>query len=127
MDTREIQKRIDAMPAALASKGVLEPDAEFSINANANPMVLLKWKREKGYTDKHYEFIRATSPQGAIDKADAFIAGMPSAEETKRSQFLEALGRVIDLGDELGQDIGPLVSEMRRLSENAITDQRVAA
>lgn len=126
MNTTDIQTLINALPARMADKGLREPDAEFDIKANANPCVLLRWKQDKGYSDTHYEFLRADTPAEALDKAVKFIADLPSAEETKRNTFLEALAKVVDLGNELGQDVGAIVSEMKRLSENVITDARSA-
>jgi hypothetical protein len=62
-----------------------------------------------------------------LDKAEAYIAALPSAEETKRNTFIAALAKVVDLGNELGQDVGVLASEMKRISENAITYRQEAA
>ncbi|UOK71682.1 hypothetical protein [Ancylobacter polymorphus] len=124
MNTTDIQALIDAIPARMADKGLRQPDGEFCIRANSTPSVMLKWWKQNGISNTHYEFLRADTPAEALDKAVKFIAAMPSAEEAKRNTFLEALAKVVDLGNELGQDVGALVSEMKRLSENVITDQR---
>jgi len=65
-----------------------------------------------------------------IAKARKFIAELPTAEETKFREFMGALGNVIDLGRKNGIEvdfINPLTETMKRLSENALTDQRVAS
>lgn len=126
MNTTDIQTLINAMPARMSDKGLRKADASFRIDANSQPCVLLIWHRPKGITDNHYEFLRADTPAAALDAAVKFITALPSAEETKRNTFIAALGKFIDLGNELGQDVGVLASEMKRLAENAITDQRVA-
>lgn len=124
MNTADIQSIINALPERMSEKGLRQVDAEFDIKANAQPLVILKWWQEKGYTNTHHEFIHADTPAAALDAAVKFITELPSAEETKRNTFIAALGKVIDLGNELGQDVGVLASEMKRLAENAITDQR---
>jgi hypothetical protein len=125
MHVDEIQKRINKIPAAMAAKGLLQPDASFEIPANAECYVLLKWsKGGERFMDTGYEWCRGKTAQEALKKAAAYIDALPSAEEAKRNTFLKALGKVIDLGNTLGQDVGALMSEMKRISENAITDGR---
>ena len=126
MHTDKIRARLDAMPAAMAAKGLRMPEAQFDITANAGMKVYLKWTDGAGNScrDERYEFIRSDNPGDVLAKAESFIAALPSADETKRNTFMKALGKVIDLGNELGQDVGALMSEMKRISENAITDGR---
>ena len=130
MNTNEIQQIINAMPARMSAKGLREPAVEFSLSANVSPQVMLRWKKEGDGYDNHYQWIKAESPREALDKAEAFIAALPSAEETKRNNFLTALGKVIDLGRETGIEVefvNPLVETMKRISENAITYRQEAA
>jgi len=130
MNTIEIQQIINTMPARMSAKGLREPAVEFSLRANVSLQVMLKWKKGGGVYDHHYEWLCADSPREALDKAEAFIAALPSAEETKRNNFLTALGKVIDLGRETGIEVefvNPLVETMKRISENAITYRQEAA
>lgn len=122
----EIQARLDALPAAMSAKGLRLPGAVFWLEANAEQRAYLTWKTGVGvsYRDEHTERLRGNSASEILDAAEAFIKALPTAEETKRTTFLKALGKVIDLGNELGQDVGPLASEMKRLASNALTDQR---
>ena len=126
MHTDKIRARLDAMPAAMSAKGLRLPEAQFDISANADMKVYLKWNDGSGnvFRDEKYEFCRGSSPAEVLAMAESFIAALPSADETKRNTFMKALGKVIDLGNELGQDVGALMSEMKRISENAITDGR---
>ena len=51
------------------------------------------------------------------------------AEQAKLNDFMSALGKVIDLGNQHGIEadyLNPLVASMKKLSENIITDQRAA-
>jgi len=126
MNANDIQQIINAMPARMSARGLLKPDANFQLSANVEPYATLTWSSGTDFSiaGRKYEFARAATPREALDKAEAFIAALPSAEETKRTTFLSALAKVVDLGNELGQDVGALASEMKRLSENVITDQR---
>lgn len=127
MNVNDIQKRIDAMPAAMSAKGLRQPHVEFCLRGNAPLQIMLRSAKGPQTLDHRYEWFDGSSPREILGKAEAWIANLPSAEETKRNTFLAALGKVIDLGNELGQDVGALMSEMKRISENALTDQRIQA
>lgn len=126
MDHKYIQKRLDAMPEAMSAKGLRLPDAALLAKSNQEITCWVSWNTGASdrYVDEKSEVFRGSAPASLLDKAEAFIAALPSADETKRNTFLTALGKVIDLGNELGQDVGALASEMKRLASNAITDQR---
>lgn len=132
MDTADIQKRLDMMPAAMAAKGLINPSAEFELNANAGARVWLKWRRpdsDRDY-DMAYHAIEGETTEAKLEAADAFIAGLPSKDETRLRNFMGALGKVIDMGRHTGIEIeflNPLTESMKKLSENALTYQKVAA
>ena len=132
MGTNEIQQIINAMPARMSAKGLREPDVKFNLSANSHPQVMLTWSAETStsYVDRKYEWAGADTPREALDKAEAYISALPSAEETKRNNFLTALAKVVDLGRETGIEVdfvNPLVDTMKRISENAITYRQEAA
>jgi len=122
----EVQKRMDALPAAMSAKGLRLPNTTFWLEANSDARLYLKWNAGAGdlYSDEKREWFRGKTASEMLDAAEAYIDALPSAEETKRNTFLAALGKVIDLGNEFGQDVGALASEMKRLASNALTDQR---
>lgn len=122
----DVQKRIDALPAAMSAKGLRLPEASFWVRANQEKACYLSWNTgaSNRYQDEKSESFRGSNTAAILKKVEAFIASLPSAEETKRNTFLSALGKVIDLGNDLGQDVGALASEMKRLASNALTDQR---
>lgn len=130
MHTEAIQARINAMPALMAAKGLRGPDAEMDIRANAEPRVMLRWAKDTPYGNTEYKFLDAKTPTAVLAAAEAYIAALPSIDETRRANFQTALGKVIDLGRETGVEVdyvNPLVETMKRISENAIIDQRKAA
>lgn len=122
----DVQKRMDALPAAMSTKGLRLPAATFRLEANSDAQLYIKWNAGAGNScfDEKLEWFRGDTAPEMLDAAEAYIEALPSAEETKRNTFLAALGKVIDLGNELGQDVGALASEMKRLASNALTDQR---
>lgn len=132
MNVSEIQKNVDRLQKALVAKGKTRAEVAFQIESFAECLVMLQWAKPgslNGY-GQDYEFIRDSDPVKLFAKADAFIAKLPTAEETKFREFMGALGDVIELGRTNGIDvdfINPLTETMKRLSKNALTDQRVAA
>ena len=130
MDTTEIQKRLDRMPAAMAAKGKRMPNAEYRIEANAASCITLRWAKAKSNWADEFNYIRGESPADILRNTDEFIAALPTAEETRMKEFMTALSDVIELGRKSGVEVefvNPLVETMKRLSSNIITDQRVAA
>lgn len=131
MDTKIAQKRVNDLAAAMVAKGMREPSARLEIRANEEPHVFLKWKQGLGndiFGGDKYEFIRGDIAT-ALEKAAAYIAKQPDAEQSKLNDFMSALGSVIDIGRKHGIDadyLNPLVASMKKLSENVLTDQRAA-
>lgn len=132
MDTKIAQKRVNDLAAAMVAKGLREPRAEMSLRANEESFVYLKWKagiaRDGIFGAEKYEFFRGGVAE-ALDKAAAFIAKQPDAEQAKLQDFMAALGSVIDIGRKHNIEVeflNPLVATMKTLSENVITDQRAA-
>lgn len=130
MDTTEIQKRIDSMPAAMSEKGKRLPDAAFELRANAASHLTLRSAKPGAHWADDWHYVRADTLEEILDAADLWIATLPTAEETRMKEFMTALSDVIELGKKSGVEVefvNPLVDTMRRLSTNIITDQRVAA
>lgn len=132
MDTKIAQKRVNDLASAMVAKGMREPQAGLHIESNREPLVYLKWKAgidRGGYSSNDkYEFIRGDVAE-ILDRASAFIAEQPDAEQVKLHDFMAALGSVIDIGRKNNIEVeflNPLVATMKTLSENVITDQRAA-
>lgn len=136
MNTNEIRTRLSELAKAMMAKGLRQPSAQFDAESdNVEFRVYLRWQdptkiaSRTSYSDGLYEFIRDADAEKAFDEADAFVAAMPSADETKLKQFMGALGAVIDLGKDSGIEVeflNPLQKTMKKLSDNILTDQRAA-
>lgn len=121
-----IQVALDAMPAAMSAKGLREPRAEFELRANEGARGFLAWD-DKRRIGGGMEFFRAATAPDVLAAMNAHIDALPEPEETRRNEFLSSLAATIELGRANGIDdgyIGPLALTMKRLSENALTDNR---
>jgi hypothetical protein len=59
-------------------------------------------------------------------RANEFVDGLVSVEETKKNDFIAAVGRLIEQGRDVGIDVdflNPLTDMMKSLSTNIITKQ----
>jgi hypothetical protein len=130
MDTKEIQKRIDDLPAAMLAKGKRMPGAEYRIEANAASNIVLRWAKPNSNWADEFHYVKGKTTAELIDNAVALIAALPTAEEARMKEFMTALSDVIELGRKSGVEVefvNPLVETMKRLSSNILTDQRAAA
>jgi hypothetical protein len=133
MNIQEIQARLDRMAVAMGEKGIKTPEARLSVESGDDSPRLYLCKADPKYSSGRittiFQYIRDGALAEKLDAADAIIAALPSPEEARRNEFMSALGKVIDLGRENGIDLeylNPLSATMKRLSENALTDQRAA-
>lgn len=130
MNVKQIQSRIDLLPARLTAKGIVKPTVEFRIGANEGMSVVTYWYGGAGYADFKSKHCKGDTPEAALVDAEEWVASLPSIEERRRDDFMAALGKVIDMGRETGIEvdfINPLTETMKRLSENALTYQPQAA
>lgn len=128
----EMQKVCNELQAALAEKGRTQTVVRFWVESHAEHLLTLEWHKPNSVRDwdTEKEYMRGDNVSKLIARARKFIAELPTAEETKFREFMGALGNVIDLGRKNGIEvdfINPLTETMKRLSENALTDQRVAS
>lgn len=126
MNEHEMQAAVDQLVKDMMDKGLRKPEAKVWISSGQSSQVGLT-SGVYGEPDHWYEYPLAPTVAEALDAARAIIAAMPDAETARLNNFMGALGKVIDLGRDLGVDvdfINPLTATMKRLSENVITDQR---
>ena len=126
MNEQEMQAAVDQLVKDMMDKGLRKPDARLVFKSGCEPMAGVS-AGVYGEADHWYQYPSAPTVADALDSARAIIAALPDAETTRLKNFMGALGKVIDLGRDLGVDvdfINPLTATMKRLSENVITDQR---
>jgi len=132
MDYTVIQEHIDRLSDMMLAKGLRSPRAEFELRAHVVPQVLLVHtpRNKKPYEGDVYAWFKDGSVGEMLAAAEAHILSLPSADETKFREFMQALGGVIDLGKENGIEVeflNPLRATMKKLSENALAYQPQAA
>jgi hypothetical protein len=122
----DVYASINPLPARLSAKGKVNPQVEFQIEANARMRIIIRWKKYGAVSDwEHdYNILSGESFEECLQKADALISGLPSAEQARLEQFMNKLGKLIDIGKDDGiavDFLNPLLDTMKRLSENVIT------
>lgn len=127
----EINTRLSALVVAMMAKGLREPEAQVWIKANEGVSVYLKWKTTVNpdyYSgDSKSEFLRGASAAEALSEAFDFVSALPSPEQAKFDEFMQAVATAVDLGRKNGIDVAfvnPLEKMMLDLSKNALTFQK---
>lgn len=122
MTQDEMQAAVDALAVEMAAKGLRMPEAHIYFRSGEELRVWLRWADEIMRID-------GDTIHAQITAARAWIADLPTPEESAASEFQAALGSLIDLGRENGITVdflNPLTAMAKSLAENAITDQRGA-
>lgn len=127
MTLDEIQASCDSLTKAMSAKALKNPLVEFHATSFKSEFtVMTRYAKDRedrtGFGSDNYEFFKGSADE-AFAKAEAFIAGLPSPEQTKFLWFAKALGAAIEAGKEGGIDlkfINPLEEAMKRLSKNAL-------
>lgn len=133
MDTADIQKRLNAMIKPMLERGLVKPEARFSLNSDGGPHVSISWDKPNrpSYShDRSWLAGKGDTIEELFSSLETAVAALPGKDETRMRNFMDALGNVIDMGRETGIDVAfvnPLTESMKKLSEKALTYQKVAA
>ncbi len=102
MDYTVIQEHVNRLSDAMIAKGLRKPRAEFDLRAHVEPRIYLVWEplKKNPYEADKYLFFTTGTIGEMIAAAASAIDALPSAEEAKFTEFMGALGGVIDLHDE---------------------------
>lgn len=125
---QDVYAAINPMPAMLAAKGKVKPEATFLIEANTRTNLMLTWEKPfcGNSWEREYKHCQGDTFEQSAAEALAFINDLPSSEQAKLRNFMSKLGSLIDAGKDEGIDVdylNPLLDTMKRLSENALTYQ----
>ena len=131
MDTKIIQRRVDAMCSALIAKGKREPMVQAEIESGAQPSIYYRWTKtgSRNSYDWDSRHVRADTMEEALRAAEKEIEALPDAKAERQQEFMEAVANAIDIGRKNGIDaewVNPLSVLMQDLSKNALTFQAVA-
>lgn len=115
----------------IADKGYVRPEVSLYVNWLGCDEITAKigYRTSDAYSSEITKFPGVNVNKGweaLIAKVEAEIAEIPPIVETKRKEFLNAVGKLIDQGRDIGIDVdflNPLTEMMKTLSSNIITDQ----
>lgn len=128
MDTQEIQRRLHVMVSAMVGKGKVAPTAYLAMHGLAEPSLSLAWRKRgaRNEYDKDYTSFRGPDIGLVLAEGEAAIQELPALADELLAEFTSQLAATIEMGRGIGIDaefINPLTEAMKRLSENALTDQ----
>jgi len=127
MNTDDIKTDISILTQTIADKGWREPNVELTITADRFRLLLqAKHPISDDYKDNLWEVCGGDDYNEAWRKAHEYITTLTTTEEAATDAFRKALARTIETGKQVGIDtdfLNPLIAQMKRLSENIITDQ----
>jgi hypothetical protein len=123
-----IQAGVNDLAKRMLAKGLMQPEAEFTIQANMESKVRLSWVKEGASHDwdRNYSYHNGSFDVSLADAREA-ITALPELDQRRKAAFLSKLDEVIELGRKTGIEVdfvNPLVETMKRLSENIITHQK---
>lgn len=126
MTYEEIQKAVNEISKMMTDRGISHYSCNLTINANGEPYFYIA-SYDKIFDGTDSRVVRGEAPEEIIEGAKAAVRAIPNKEDRNKQAFMAELASVIDKGKDLGIDVeflNPLVSQMKKLSENIITDKR---
>ena len=130
MDTADIQPRIDAVNKIASAKGLKDARVQFTVEAHKEHRTSVFWYGGRSGSEFHSWHSKASDAEDVLVQAEAWAEALPTLDERKFREFMNALGEVIDMGRANNIDVAfvnPLTETMKKISENALTFQKSAA
>lgn len=129
MHSDEIKKSLSELITKMLAKGIIRPDVVLVWKADTEAVVMLQEGRAEGYLHDTIHYGEGSTLDAIFSDCFAFIENLPSPDEKRMKNFMKAVATAIELGRASDIDvefINPLQVMMKKLSENAITDQRAS-
>lgn len=125
----------DELVKMMADRGIRLPSAAIEARSgHRTARVMLNFALASSPYAEQYEFLTGDTIEEAVEKAEAWIRAQPTAEDRALKDALELTAKALEASRKAGLDTGEgaafvaqLDAMMKRLSENAITDQREAS
>ena len=130
----EMKNRCDALAKSMGERGMLKPTASIEVRSGEfYARVTLNYANcDSAYPDR-YEFFSAATIAEACKAAELWVLSQMTADERAVQDALELTAKALEASRKAGLDTGEgaafvaqLELMMKRLSENAITDQSAA-
>jgi len=121
----------NALTALMMERGLGQPSSAIEARSGHNSArVMLNWANAQDSYAAQYEFISGDTIEEAVEKAEAWVRAQPTAEDRALKEALELTAKALEASRKAGLDtqdgaafVAQLEAMMKRLSENAITDQ----
>lgn len=130
MTPEELKIECEFYEKTLLDKGYMRVKVYFTVNWLYEDGVVACVSYSTGeYTAQKNEYISSKIEDGwsaSLSKVANFIDNLKSVKDTKRDDFIAAVGRLIDQGRDVGIEVdflNPLTQMMEKLSSNIITKQ----
>ena len=125
----------DRLAKLMADRGIITPSAEIQARSGHRTarVMLIFAKAGESYPGQ-YKFLTGDTIEEAVEKAEEWIRAQPTAEERALKDALELTAKALEASRKAGLDTGEgaafvaqIEAMMKRLSEDAITDQSEAS
>ena len=125
----------DELAKLMADRGIINPSAAIEARSgHRTARVMLNFATASSTYADQYEFLSGDTIEEAVEKAEAWVRSQPTPEERALKDALDLTAKALEASRKAGIDTGDgaafvaqLEAMMKRLSENAITDQREAS
>jgi len=132
MNAAQLNSECLRLQKIMADKGYLKPNVCLYVNWIGCDQIASKISyRTSEFSNEISAFPTVDVKDGwdaLIRATEAEIAKIPSVVETKHNEFINAVGKLIDQGRDIGIDVdflNPLTEMMKKLSSNVITNQTI--
>jgi len=127
----QVQAKLQTLVSAMVEKGVVTPDAEFTIKANdRKPHIFLTCDySHKVFAGEYHKCCFGNSFAECFTKAQQVIAALPDPAEAIVQEYQRKVAAAIDYGTENSLDerlVAPLRNVSKTISDGLLTDQRGA-
>lgn len=121
---KHIQDTLARLVKGMADKAIVTPDADFRIKANAGFSVQIQTKYdEKTLNGTWHRTFTGSSPEVALQLAEAFVEALPDPETVIMTTYLGKLAAAVDYGAANGIDdqyIAPVRITRQAMSDNLL-------
>lgn len=127
MLANKISTECHRVETLVANKGFYMPHVTAYVNWIGYQYTLnLDYRSQSGANtiNKFFHSDAETGFEELFAQLDAFVSDMPSIHDTKRNEFIAAVGHLIEQGRQIDIDVeflNPLTDMMKKMSTNIIT------
>ena len=106
MDEIEIYSELNELEAKMLEKGLKKPEATARFRSNEGYYVTIRWDDGSSFGKSKIFNYRETNPIcESFDLAFEYIEKLPTVDEIRRREFIQAVAHAAELGKEANVDI----------------------